>query len=171
MPDFSLPVTSELSSPCVYGTTSCSMLFRVFVMLPVVWARASSASIQMANIFCRPQNHDYDMAINVIILVIMSYTSVAPGRSVVSFLAAICLFVCLFFCGYIAFVLRSTTIPAVRITVRTLYSKLTCSYIYVSQLGRVGHTRYQVYIMLIQQSTGIVIRSMTSALSLRCTSS
>ena len=43
----------------------------------------------MANIFCRPQNYDYDMAINTII-VIMSYTSVALGRSVVSFLAAIC---------------------------------------------------------------------------------
>ena len=60
-------------------------------MLHVVWARAS-ASIQMANILCRPQNHDYDMAINLII-VIMSYTSVALGRSVVSFLAAICLFI------------------------------------------------------------------------------
>ena len=83
----------------------------------------------MTNISCRLQNHDYDMAIN-LIRVLMSYTSVALDRSVVSFLAAICLFV--FFCGYIAFVLRSTAIPAVRITVRTLYSKLTCSYIYAS---------------------------------------
>ena len=46
----------------------------------------------MANIFYRPENHDYDMAIN-LIRVLMSYTSVALDRSVVSFLAAICLFV------------------------------------------------------------------------------
>ena len=96
MPDLALPVTSELYLPCVYGTTVvCSFSF-FNVMLPVVWARAS-ASIQMANIFCRPQNHDYNMAINIII-VIMSYTCVALGHSVVSFLAAICLFVCLFVC-------------------------------------------------------------------------
>ena len=45
----------------------------------------------MANFFCRTQNHDYDtgMAIDLIIM-IMSYTSVVLGRSVVSFLAAIC---------------------------------------------------------------------------------
>ena len=67
----------------------CSMSILVFhVMLHAVWARAS-ASIQKANILCRHQNHDYDMAINLTI-VIMSYTSVALGRSVVSFLAAIC---------------------------------------------------------------------------------
>ena len=37
------------------------------------------------------------------------------------------LFFCFYsFCGYVAFVLRSTATPAVRITVRTLYSKLTC---------------------------------------------
>ena len=35
----------------------------IYVMLPAVWARAS-ATIQMANVFCRPQAHDYDMAIN-----------------------------------------------------------------------------------------------------------
>ena len=86
----------------------------------------------MANIFCRPQNHDYDMSINLIV-VIMSYTSVALGRSVVSFLAAIrFLFIFISFCDYISFVLRSTAIPAVRITVRTLYSNVTFSYIYVS---------------------------------------
>ena len=68
------------------------MLIRVFryVMLPAVGSRAS-ASISNGQHFCRPQNHDYDMAIK---LVIMSYASVALGRSVVSFLAAICLFVC-----------------------------------------------------------------------------
>ena len=56
--------------------------------------------------------------------------------------AQVSVFIFICFCGYIAFVLRSTAIPAVRITVRTLYSKLTCSYIYVSQLGRVGHIYY-----------------------------
>ena len=112
---------------------------------------------------CRLPNHDYDMAIN---LMIMSYTSVALGRSDVSFLAAICFCFCFFsfsFCGYIAFVLRSTAIPAVRIPVCTLYSKLTCSY-------RNFDVSF-IYFMLIQQSTGIVIRGMTPALSLRCTSS
>ena len=64
------------------------------------------------------------------------------------------------FCGYIAFVLRSTAIPAVRIPVRTLYSKQTCSYR--------NFDVWVIYIMLIQQSTGIVIRGMTPALSLRC---
>ena len=128
-------------------------------MLHVVWARAY-AFIQVANIFCRLQNHDYDMAINRII-VIMSYTSVALGRSDVSFLAANCFwFFSLSFCGYIAFVLRSTAIPAVRIPVCTLYSKLTCSYR--------NFDVSVIYIMLIQQSTGIVIRGMTPALSLRC---
>ena len=97
----------------------------------------------MANIFCRPQKHGYDMAINLMI-VIMSYTSVALGRSVASFLAAICFFIFYFyFCGYIAFVLRSTAIPAVRVTVRTLYSKLTCSY--------PNFVVSVIYIMLIQQ--------------------
>ena len=73
------------------------------------------------------------MAINLnLLIVIMSYTSVTLGRSVVSFLAAICFLIFISFCGYIAFVLRSTAIPAVLITVRTLYSKLTCSYIYAS---------------------------------------
>ena len=43
----------------------------------------------MANTFFRPQNHDYDMAINLIV-VIMSYTSVAFGRWVVSFFVATC---------------------------------------------------------------------------------
>ena len=144
MPDFALSVTSESSLPCVYGTTVVCQFYFFNVMLSVVWARAS-ASIQMANIFCCPQNHDYNMAVSLII-VIMSYASVVLDRSVVSFIAAIfrfcfVLLVCAFwFCGYIAFVLRSTAIPAVRITVRTLYSKLTCSYTYVSELGRVGHT-------------------------------
>ena len=51
----------------------------------------------MANIFfCRLRNHDYAMAINLMI-VLMSYSSVALGRSDVSFLAAICfLFLFLF---------------------------------------------------------------------------
>ena len=99
-----------------------------YVILPVVRARASS--IQMANIFCRPKNHDYGMTINLII-VIMSYTSVAHGRSVVSLLAIFHFW--FFFLGLytVAFVLRSTVIPDVRITDRTLYSKLTSSYIHV----------------------------------------
>ena len=126
-------------------------------MLPVVWARAS-ASIQMANYFlpppepwlrygCYPNSSDY---------VICQYGAWPLG----------CLVSCyqlFFFCCYIAFVQRSTAIPAVRIPVCTLYSKLTCSY-----------RNFEVsviYILLIQQSTGIVIRGMTPALSLRCTSS
>ena len=117
----------------------------------------------MANIFCRAQNHDYDMAINLLIIVIMSYTAVVLSRSVVSFLAAI--FFLFFAC--VAFVLRSTATPAVRIIVRTLYSKLACSYICTYRSLDVS----VIYIMLIQQSTGIVIRGMTPALSLRCTSS
>ena len=133
-------------------------------MLPVVWASAF-ASIQMANIFfCRLRNHNYDMAINLMI-VLMSYTSMALGCSDVSFLAAIC-FLLLFsfsFCGYIAFVLRSTAIPTVRIPVCTLYNKLSCNYR--------NFDVSVICIMLIQQSTGIVIRGMTPALSLRCTSS
>ena len=66
------------------------------------------------------------------------------------------------FCGYIAFVLRSTAIPAVRIPVCTLYSKLTYSYR--------SFDVSVIYVMLIEQSTGIVIRSMTPALSVRYTS-
>ena len=46
-------------------------------MLPFKWT----------TFFCRLPNHDYDMAIN---LMIMSYTSRALGCSGVSFLAAIC---------------------------------------------------------------------------------
>ena len=42
----------------------------------------------MANIFCCPQNHDYNMAVS-LITVIMSYASVVLDRSVVSFIAAI----------------------------------------------------------------------------------
>ena len=134
-------------------------------MLPAVWA-STSASIQMANIlFCRLRNHDYDTAINInLMIVLMSYTSVELGRSDVSFLAAICF--CFFsftFCGYIAFVLRSTAIPAVRTPVCTLYKKLTCNYR--------NFDVSVIYIMIIQQSTGTVIRRITSALSLRCTSS
>ena len=101
----------------------------------------------MANILCRPRNHDYDMAFNLTI-VIMSYASqcgawplgrlVYCGQLLFYFVSFLFLF--LFFCGYIAFVLRSTAIPAVRIAVRMPYSKLTCRYIYVSYLGRVGHT-------------------------------
>ena len=114
--------------------------------------------------FCRVQNHDYDMVIDLMI-VTMSYTSMALGRLDVSFLAAICFFPHFFFsfCGYIAFVLRSTAIPAVRIPVCTPYSKLTGSYR--------NFDVSVIYIMLIQHSTGIVIRGMTPALSLRCTSS
>ena len=90
MPDLALPVTSELSLPCVYGTAVvCFSRFLRYVSCSV---SKSFCSIQMANILCRPQNHDYDMAIN-LIRVLMSYTSVALDRSVVSFLAAICLFV------------------------------------------------------------------------------
>ena len=129
-------------------------------MLHVVWARA--ASIQMANFFCRLQNHDCDMAIN-LIMVIMSYSSVALGRSDVSFLAICFLILSFSFCGYRAFVLRSTATPAVRIPVCTLYSKRTCSYR--------NFDVSVIYILLIQQSTGIVTRGLTPALSLRCTSS
>ena len=50
----------------------CSMSILVFFTLPVVRARAS-ASIQMANIFCRPRNHDCDMAINLVIVIINPY--------------------------------------------------------------------------------------------------
>ena len=52
----------------------------------------------MVRMFCRPQNHDYDTVIK---MVIMSYASVARGRSDVSFLAV---FNFVFY-GYIAFVL------------------------------------------------------------------
>ena len=120
-------------------------------MLPFKWP----------TFFCCLQNHDYGMATSLII-VIMSYTSVVLGRSDVSFLAAICFWFFSFY-GYIAFVLRSTAIPAVRIPVCTLYSKLTCSYRNIDVSA--------IYIMLIQQSTGIVTRGITPALSLRCTSS
>ena len=71
-----------------------------------------------------------------------------------------------------ALVLRSTAITAVRITVRTLYSKLTCSYIYIYILYTYRSLDVSgIYIMLIQQSTSIVIRGMTPARSLRGTSS
>ena len=161
-PDCASPVTSELSLPCVYGTTVLCQFSFLYVMLHVVWARAY-ASIQMANILCRLHNHDYGMAINIII-VIMSYTSVGRLAARTSrFLPPFVFCFCFCFCGYIAFVLRSTAIPAVRIPVFTLYSKLTCSYRNVDVSV--------IYIMLIQQSTGTAIRGMTPALSLRGTSS
>ena len=58
----------------------------------------------MANIFYRPENHDYDMAIN-LIMVIMSYASqCGVGRSVASFIAAIrfLFFLFLFFAFFFA---------------------------------------------------------------------
>ena len=129
------------------------------VMLHVVWARAYT-SIQMANIFCRPQHQDY-MIINLMI-VIMSYASQGGAWPLGRLVSCRHLFFIFSFsfCGYITFVLRSTVIPAVRIPVCTLYSKITRSYR--------NFDVSVIYIMLIQQSTGIVIRGMTPALSLRC---
>ena len=119
--------------------------FSVYVACSVIKSLCFRSNGQHS--FCLLRNHDYDMAINLIV-VTMSYTSVALGRSDVSFLAAICfLFLAFSFCGCIAFVLRSSAIPAVRIPVCTLYSKLTCSYR--------NFDVSVIYIMLIQQSTGI----------------
>ena len=120
-------------------------------MLPFKWS----------TFFLTPPEPRSDMAVNLIMM--MSYTSVAVGRSDASFLAICFSFFIFSFHGYVAFVLRSTVIPAVRIPVCTLYSKLTCSYR--------NFDVSVIYIMLIQQSTGIVIRGITPALSLRCTSS
>ena len=161
MPDFALPVTSELSLPWVHGANVVCLF--AFLFFHVACSVSKSLCFRSnGNIFfCRPQHQDYDMVISLIIM-IMSYTSVALGRSDVSFLAAICFyFIFLFsFCGCIAFVLRSTAIPAVRIPVCTLYSKLTCNYR--------NFDVSVICIVLIQQSTGIVIRGMTPALSLHC---
>ena len=126
-------------------------------MLPLKWPTF---------FFCRLRNHDYDMAINLIIsdnVIRQSLWRLAARTS--RFLPPfVFVFVFFFsFCGYIAFVLRSTAIPALRIPVCTLYSKLTCRYR--------NFDVSVIYIMLIQQSTGIVIRGVTPALSLRCTSS
>ena len=128
-------------------------------MLPVVRARAS-ASIQMANIFCRLQNHDYDMAINLIISdhVINQCGAWPLGRLV----SCRHLFLIFFF------FLRLYSVRA------AIDSYTRCSY---TRLHPVQQTNLQIrnfdvsviYIMLIQQSTGIVIRGMTPALSLRCT--
>ena len=89
MPDFALPVTSELFLLCVYGTTTVvclfSFFFYVYVSCSVIKSLCFRSNGQHS--FCRLPNHDYDMAIN---LMIISYTSMALGRSGVSFLAAIC---------------------------------------------------------------------------------
>ena len=162
VPDFTLPVTSELSLPCVYGTTVVCLLAFLLCYVACSMNKSFCFHPNGQQVFCRLQNHEYDMAINQMI-VLMSYTSVELSRSDASFLAAICCLDLFFFsfCGYIAFVLRSTAISAVRIPVCTLYSKLTCSYR--------NFDVSVIYIMLIQQFTGIVIRGMTPAL--RCPSS
>ena len=129
MPDFAFPVTSELSLPCVHGTTVvCLFAFFLFYVACSV-SKSLCFRSNGQHFFCLLRNHDYDMAINQTI-VIMSYTSMALGCSGVSFVATICflLHFSFSFCRYIAFALRSTAIPAVRIPVCTLYSKLTCSY-------------------------------------------
>ena len=87
--------------------------------------------------FCRLPNHDYDMAIN--LTMIMSYTSVALSRSDASFLAAICFFIFLFF-------LRLYSVRA------AIDSDIRCSYtrlhpvqqtnLQLSYLWRVGHLHY-----------------------------
>ena len=127
MPDFALPVTSELSLPCVYGTTVVCLFAFLFSYVACGVIKSLCFHSNGQHFFCRLRNHDYNMAINLMI-VRMSYTSVALGRSDVSFLPPFVFDFFLFFCGYIAFVLRSTAVPAVRIPVCTLHSKLTCSY-------------------------------------------
>ena len=81
----------------------------------------------MVKIICRLQNHDDDMDINLKI-VIMPYTSVAYGRSDVSFLAAI--FFCLFF-----FFLRLHSVRA------AIDSDTRCSY---TRLRAVQQTNLQL---------------------------
>ena len=76
-------------------------------MLPFKWP----------TFFCRLPNHDYDMAIN---LMIMSYTSMALGRSDVSFLAAICFCFVFFF-----FILRLYSVrAAINSDTRSSYTRL-----------------------------------------------
>ena len=58
----------------------------------------------MADIFCRPLKHEYDMAIYLIIVITMSFTIVALGPSVVSFLAAVC---CFSFCFLRLYIVRA----------------------------------------------------------------
>ena len=84
MPEFALLDTSELSLPCVYGTTVICLF--AFVLCYVACTVFQSNG---QNKNCRLRNHDYDMAINLMI-VLMSHTSVELGRSDTSFLALIC---------------------------------------------------------------------------------
>ena len=89
MPDVALPVTSELSLPCVYGTTLVCLF--AFLLCYVACSVSKSLCFHSngQHFFCRLRNLDYDMAINLMI-VLMSYASVELGRSDVSFLAATC---------------------------------------------------------------------------------
>ena len=89
MPDFALPVTSESSLPCVYGITVVCLFAFLYCYVACSVRKSLCFHANGQRFFCRLRNHDYDMAINLMI-VLMSYTSVELGRSDVSFLAAIC---------------------------------------------------------------------------------
>ena len=89
VPDFTLPVTSELSLPCVYGTTVVCLLAFLLCYVACSMNKSFCFHPNGQQVFCRLQNHEYDMAINQMI-VLMSYTSVELSRSDASFLAAIC---------------------------------------------------------------------------------
>ena len=125
MHDFALPVTSELSLPCGYGTTVvCQFSFLCYVACSVSKSFCFHSNGQHSLPPPEPrlrygyESNNSDHAIH-------QCGAWSLGRLVS------CRHLFLFFisfCGYIAFVLRSTAIPAVRVTVRTLYSKLTCSY-------------------------------------------
>ena len=148
MPDFALPVTSELSLPWVHGTTVvCLFAFLLFYVACSV-SKSLCFRSNGQHSFCRLPNHDYDMAIN---LMIISYTSMALGRSDVSFLAAIC-----FLLHFSVFFLRlySVSFFFLRLySVRAaIDSDTCCSYtrlhpvqqtnLQLSQLWRVGHLYY-----------------------------
>ena len=101
--------------------------------------------------FCRCQHHDHDM---VLLIVIMSYASVALGRSVVSLLIAICFLFMYFLRLYsVRAAIDSVTRCSYTNPFCTLYSKLICSYRNMDVSV--------ICIMLMQQSAGIVIRGMT----------
>ena len=131
MPDFALPVTSELSLPWVHGTTVvCLFAFLLFyVACSVSKSLCFRSNGQHSS--CRLPNHDYDVAIN---LMTMSYTSMALGRLDVSFLAAICFFTSFFF-----FILRLYSVRA------AIDSDSRCSY---NRSYAVQQTNLQLHIRI-----------------------
>ena len=67
MPDFALPVTSELSLPRVYGTAVvCLFAFLLYYVACSV-SKSFCFHPNGQHLFCRLRNHDYDMAINLMI--------------------------------------------------------------------------------------------------------